>query len=94
MASLCRLPPTMPTPQSWLFTRIDPDDNLRRFYYIALQPALLDRPGQWSVLRVYGRIGGGQQEMAPRAFEDWASARAYAEKLVAARVRRGYVLVG
>ena len=83
---------TIPGPQSWLFIRIASADNIQRFYYIALQPALLDTEGQWSVLRIYGRIGGAQHEMAPMAFADWESARVYAKKLAQIRVKRGYVL--
>lgn len=83
----------MPAPQPWLFTRSDPDNNVQRFYYIAVQPALLDAASQWSVLRIYGRIGGAQQEMVPVSFDDWESAHMLAQRLIQRRVKRGYVPV-
>ena len=80
------------TPRAWIFHRIDPEDNELRFYYIAIQPSLLDMPGQWSVLRIYGRVGGAQHEMAPMQFDSWEAAKAFAIRLIQARIRRHYVV--
>ena len=79
------------TPCAWIFHRVDPEENELRFYYVAIQPSLLDTAGQWSVLRIYGRLDGAQHEMAPRQFDDWETAKAFAIELIRARIQRGYM---
>ena len=81
------------TPCAWIFHRVDPEENELRFYYVAIQPSLLDTAGQWSVLRFYGRFDGAQHEMAPMQFNDWETAKAFATRLIRTRVRRGYTML-
>lgn len=73
--------------------RIDPEKNIRRYYYIGLGRTLLDRKGTVSVYRLYGRIGGAQQQTAPKQFDDWEKAQAFVQKLIDQKVGRGYKLV-
>lgn len=43
-------------PTSLRLTRIDPEQNMRRFYQLALQPDLF---GGCTLIREWGRIGNG-----------------------------------
>lgn len=66
--------------------RQDPTANCFRFWGVEVGPDLF---GTWCVTRRWGRIGtGGQSRIA--SHESQASARASAERLEAAKRRRGY----
>lgn len=79
--------------QSWMLQRIEPEKNIRRYYYIGLGKTLLDLQGTVSVYRIYGRIGGAQQRTAPKQFDDPKIARAFVQKLIDEKLERGYVLM-
>jgi predicted DNA-binding WGR domain protein len=67
-------------------TRIDPGQNMARFYSMSLQPNLF---GEWSLVREWGRIGrGGQVKATP--YPARAEAEGALEKLRTAKVRKGY----
>ena len=69
-------------------TRIDPAQNMARFYVMCVQPTLF---GDWSLMKEWGRIGGaGQQRI--RAFAKRCDADAALAQELKRRVRRGYVV--
>ncbi|RWB97621.1 MULTISPECIES: WGR domain-containing protein [unclassified Mesorhizobium] len=66
--------------------RIDPSQNMRRFYVVAIQPTLF---GGASVIRNWGRIGTSGQSMM-ETFDAEDSAATASMKLQRAKRRRGY----
>lgn len=66
--------------------RIDPSQNMRRFYIVAIQPTLF---GGASVIRNWGRIGTSGQSMM-KTFDSEDSAATASMKLQRAKRRRGY----
>lgn len=66
--------------------RIDPSQNMRRFYVLAIQPTLF---GGASVIRNWGRIGtNGQSKI--ETFDSDRDAATAAMRLQKAKRRRGY----
>ena len=70
--------------------RIVPDENVRRFYTVLVQPSLF---GDWSVVREWGRIGQGGT-VRGQSYGSEAEARVVAEAAVSSKVRRGYRVHG
>lgn len=69
-----------------LLHRIDPDQNMARFYRVEVLPDLF---GHIIVERRWGRIGGkGQCRVA--SYASMSSAEAAAAHLIRAKERRGY----
>ncbi|MES5047246.1 WGR domain-containing protein [Rhizobium nepotum] len=66
--------------------RIDPTQNMRRFYMLAIQPTLF---GGASIIRNWGRIGTGGQTMI-ETFDTEADADMAASRLERMKKRRGY----
>ncbi len=66
--------------------RIDPAQNMRRFYLLALQPTLF---GGASVVRTWGRIGTSGQTMM-ETFDQPDAADAAFDLLERRKRRRGY----
>ncbi|WP_027155202.1 WGR domain-containing protein [Mesorhizobium sp. WSM2561] len=66
--------------------RIDPSQNMRRFYTLAIQPTLF---GGASVIRNWGRIGTSGQSMM-ETFDREDGAATASMKLQHAKRRRGY----
>lgn len=66
--------------------RIDPTQNMRRFYSLAIQPTLF---GGASVIRNWGRIGTSGQSMM-ETFDQDEEAVAAMVRLERAKRRRGY----
>lgn len=66
--------------------RIDPSQNMRRFYTLAIQPTLF---GGASVIRNWGRIGTNGQSMM-ETFDEVEEAGATMVKLERTKRRRGY----
>ncbi len=74
---------------SVLLHRVNREKNEWRFYLVGVGPSLLDA---YSVLRIWGRIGGHQRSMvSPCASME--EAQTLADRLVRRRVRRGYWVV-
>ncbi len=74
---------------SVLLHRLNPDKNASRFYLVEVGPSLLD---PYSVMRVWGRIGGHQRSMvSPCASME--EAQTLADRLVRRRIKRGYWIV-
>lgn len=68
------------------FRKIDPRNNMRRFYTLSVQPNLF---GEWCVMRSWGRIGTlGQSQQ--QTVTDEASATTLLHRLIAVRRKRGY----
>ncbi|RUW65385.1 WGR domain-containing protein [Mesorhizobium sp. M4B.F.Ca.ET.049.02.1.2] len=68
------------------FRRIEPSQNMRRFYTLSIQPTLF---GGASVIRNWGRIGTNGQSMI-ETFDSEDDAVTASMKLQRAKRRRGY----
>lgn len=68
-------------------TRVDPQQNMARWYEIDVQPTLF---GEFTVERHWGRIGAGGQSKT-FWFGDEDAADEMAKKVAATKVRRGYI---
>jgi len=66
--------------------RIDPSQNMRRYYTLAIQPTLF---GGVSVIRNWGRIGTNGQSMR-ETFDRQDEAKSAFERLARTKRRRGY----
>jgi predicted DNA-binding WGR domain protein len=66
--------------------RIDPEQNMRRFYTLAIQPTLF---GGASVIRNWGRIGTSGQSMM-ETFDSSEDAVSASTRLERSKRRRGY----
>lgn len=73
-------------PDTLHLNRIDPAQNMRRFYSLAVQPTLF---GGASVVRHWGRIGTGGRSMI-ETFDSGTEAARAAARLERAKRRRGY----
>ena len=70
--------------------RIDPSQNMRRFYTLAIQPTLF---GGASVIRNWGRIGTNGQSMM-QTFDSNEEAVSASRRLESMKRRRGYRVYG
>jgi predicted DNA-binding WGR domain protein len=68
------------------FTRIDPAQNISRFYMVRVTPTLF---GEWSLLREWGRIGS-PGTVQSRSFECEEDARRAEQRSIRRRMRHGY----
>lgn len=66
--------------------RIDPEQNMRRFYSLVIQPTLF---GGTSVIRNWGRIGTNGQSMV-ETFDQQDEAFKAMRRLETTKRRRGY----
>lgn len=66
--------------------RIDPTQNMRRYYSLAIQPTLF---GGASVIRNWGRIGTNGQSMM-ETFDEAEEAKIAMVKLQRTKRKRGY----
>ena len=69
-------------------TRIDPKQNMARWYSLHLQPTLF---GEWTVVRSWGRLQQRGQSIESRC-ETEEAALALVAKVADAKQRRGYQL--
>lgn len=67
--------------------RIDPAQNMRRFYLLSIQPTLF---GGASVIRNWGRIGAQGQAMMQTFDENVDADKAFAQ-LAGSKRKRGYI---
>lgn len=67
--------------------RIEPSQNMRRFYTLSTQPTLF---GGASVVRNWGGIGTGGQSMMEKTYDDSAEAAEALARLERSKRRRGY----
>jgi predicted DNA-binding WGR domain protein len=75
---------------TWL-QRVDYEQNINRWYAVGVQPALFE---QVAVIRFWGSREKDYQQVMVQAHADEASAREAADRLIRAKVRRGYCIVG
>ena len=68
--------------------RVDPERRMNRRYSVAVQPTLLD---PLAVVCVWGSRRGGYQRARAYPVPTTTEGRKLAEKIVRAKVRRGYV---
>jgi predicted DNA-binding WGR domain protein len=69
-----------------LLTRIDPAENMARFYKLDVQPTLF---GEWALVREWGRIGrGGQWRSDP--YPTRGTADLALVTLMGIKTRKGY----
>ena len=73
-------------PSTLRLTRIDPEQNMRRFYRLALQPDLF---GGCSLVREWGRIGRGGQILR-QEFESEGRAVDALLAMQGRKAKRGY----
>ena len=73
-----------------LFELVDPDENKRRFYYLAWQRTLF---AEGAVVRIYGRMGGAQRALSPVPFDSLEEAWPLIRETVRRRLRHGYRIV-
>ncbi len=71
------------------FTRIDPEQNVRRWYTIYCGPTLF---GDWGIVRSWGRIGSNQSQRLIQQFPTADEARAEVESQTQRRLKRGYTI--
>ena len=72
-----------------MLRRVDPAQNVARFYLVQVGPSLLE---EVAVIRFWGRIGGSQRIMVTNC-PDQASAHKLAERLVKLRLKHGYQII-
>lgn len=77
---------TTPHEEPLHLRRIDPSQNMRRFYCLSIQPTLF---GETSLIRHWGRIGTNGQEMVETFAESAVAAEAMA-RIELTKRRRGY----
>lgn len=73
-------------PETLRIERIDPEQNMRRFYRMRVQPDLF---GGASLMREWGRIGSAGRQMIDH-FDDTGSAVDALLALLRTKKRRGY----
>jgi predicted DNA-binding WGR domain protein len=66
--------------------KIDPAENMRRFYSIRVIPTLF---GEWAVIREWGRIGS-PGTVREEWFESEEQATSVAHRVKTSKERRGY----
>ena len=72
----------------YLLIKIDPKQNMKRFYLICVQPTLL---GEHCVVRIHGRIGRSERILPPLPYSTAEAAQQAAAQLAERRRKRGYV---
>jgi predicted DNA-binding WGR domain protein len=70
-----------------LLERVDPDAHISRWYAVGVQPTLF---GRVAVVRLWGSRENDFQQRKAQPYDDEASARAAADRLIRVKVRRGY----
>ena len=71
-------------------TRIDPHQNMARWYEVEVQPTLF---GEFALERYWGRIGHSGQSKK-QSFADEKDAEEMATRIKSAKTRRGYKAIG
>lgn len=71
------------------FERRSPPDNMARFYRLEVRSTLF---GEWSVVRIWGRIGtGGREQFETHPTRE--AAMVLMERLERIKRRRGYMVL-
>ena len=67
--------------------RVDPMQNMNRWYYVAVQPTLFD---EFAVICGWGRRGPEQAQWRILPVESQQEADELAERMVSGKIQRGY----
>ncbi len=73
-----------------LFERVNPVENVERYYYLAWLPTLLHNH---AVVRMYGRKGQTQRMVTPQPFDSLDDAWPLIRTIIKTRLRHGYRVV-
>jgi predicted DNA-binding WGR domain protein len=71
-----------------VLTKIDPEQNMARFYVLHVQPTLF---GEFALVREWGRIGGGSRRRSV-FYSSETEAKAAFDREFKRRQRRNYVM--
>jgi predicted DNA-binding WGR domain protein len=74
---------------TWL-QHMDYGQNVNHFYLVGVQPSLFDNV---ALIRFWGSRQNTSQRVIVQPFDDQASARAAADRLIQQKVKRGYLIV-
>ena len=72
-----------------MLTRIEPENNMDRWYFVGVQPTLFE---PWTVICAWGNRRTRYARMRSLPVESLEAAEEIADVIVARKVRRGYVI--
>ncbi len=78
-------------PMFTLLKRFDPEQHANRWYMVMVQPTLLE---ETAVICAWGSRENDYQRTRIMPMGTLAEAEAFAAKIVAAKLKRGYVQIG
>lgn len=81
----------LPNFNSITLHRINPERNQHRFYQVKWASTLLD---DGAIIRIYGRINGGQRTLSPLPYSSIENAWSMICKQIYKRLKRGYQVTG
>jgi predicted DNA-binding WGR domain protein len=81
----------MSTTMMSMLTRIEPENNMDRWYFVGVQPTLLE---PWAVICAWGNRRTRYMRMRSLPVESLEVAEEIAAANVARKVRRGYLITG
>lgn len=70
-----------------LLHRIDPAQNMRRFYALSIEPTLF---GEFAIVTRWGRVGSPRGQMRSQSFGSAEDAAAAMQRQTQVKLRRGY----
>ena len=74
-----------------MLTRIEPENNMDRWYFVGIQPTLLE---PWAVICAWGNRRTRYMRMRSLPAESLKVAEEIATDIVTRKVRRGYLITG
>ena len=81
----------MNTTMMSMLTRIEPENNMDRWYFVGIQPTLFE---PWAVTCAWGNRRTRYARMRSLPAESLEAAEEIADAIVARKVRRGYSVTG
>ena len=81
----------MNTTMMSMLTRIEPEKNMNRWYFVGIQPTLFE---PWAVICAWGNRRTRYARMRSLPAESLEVAEEMADSIVAKKVRRGYLITG
>ena len=73
-----------------ILRRIEPDENINRWYVVSVQPSLIDSV---SMVIAYGNARNAWQKLRVVPVDNYSEAEDQAQQLIDKKVARGYVIV-
>jgi len=74
-----------------MLTRIEPENNMDRWYFVGIQPTLFE---PWAVVCAWGNRRTRYARMRSLPADSLEAAGKVADAIVAKKVRRGYLITG